>query len=323
MSAGDLLARIPLFAEIPARERAQLALLMRPFSLAPGEVLFREGAPGDGLYLIERGRVQAWAGGTGGARLVVAELGPGDLLGELSLVGAGERSATVAAVEATTGWSLDRSAFGVLRDDPRAPSSLPRIVGAVALERLHERHAAVAAAVAPAGAHEPRDPLRPASPPPDGLAYLRSIVLLSGMTDTQIGGLLMGLRRLEAPRGAVILAADEPPPALFLVVRGAIEVTIRGGRARRVGLAGPGRLVGHAGALAGATHPAECRARERTIVYELPWPRVADLLAGGGSAARAFAAAFYEDTVRALLQAQRPHPEMAPARRPHVAAQAA
>ena len=51
---------------------------------------------------------------------------------------------------------------------------------------------------------------------------------------------------------------------------------------------------------------AEARARERTVLLELPWPRVHALLDGATDAARAFVLAFSEDVVRALRYAESP-----------------
>ena len=74
---------------------------------------------------------------------------------------------------------------------------------------------------------------------------------------------------------------------------------------QRVRLAGPGRAVGHLGVLGAAPAVAEARARARTVLLELPWPRVHALLDGATDAARAFVLAFSEDVVRALSLAPR------------------
>ncbi len=63
-----------------------------------GEVLFREGEPGDVLYVIQSGiiRITKHIGGT---EKLLAILGPGDFLGELAVLNSKPRTATAAAAE--------------------------------------------------------------------------------------------------------------------------------------------------------------------------------------------------------------------------------
>lgn len=65
-----------------------------PVRLGPGQALFDEGGAADAAYLIETGEVQVVRGD-----VVIATLGPGELAGEMSLVGEGRRSATARALD--------------------------------------------------------------------------------------------------------------------------------------------------------------------------------------------------------------------------------
>lgn len=62
-------------------------------NVAAGTDLFREGDPGDGLYLVISGEINVTKRAPGGEHLL-ARLGPGGVLGEMSLVTADARSAT-------------------------------------------------------------------------------------------------------------------------------------------------------------------------------------------------------------------------------------
>ncbi len=75
-------------------------------SFSAGEVIFRENDPSEMLYVIQSGAIElSRQGPTGRVRL--ATLGPGEFLGELSVViGTGHRSRAV-ALEATTTLELD------------------------------------------------------------------------------------------------------------------------------------------------------------------------------------------------------------------------
>lgn len=66
-----------------------------------GTVLIEEGAQGDTLYLLLRGRVKAFSTDARGREIIYGVYGPGEYLGEMSLDG-GPRSASVMTLEATT-----------------------------------------------------------------------------------------------------------------------------------------------------------------------------------------------------------------------------
>ena len=84
------------------------------------EVLFHEGDPGDTLHLIDSGRVAIRVTTPQGDVATLVVLGPGDVLGELSLVGGGgRRSATAVALERTQTLALQRDDFETMvREHP-------------------------------------------------------------------------------------------------------------------------------------------------------------------------------------------------------------
>ncbi len=69
--------------------------LCEPRELQPGEVLFRQHTPADGVWLLEQGQVSILSGGGDAARL--ATLGPGQFVGEMGFVDGQPRSATARA----------------------------------------------------------------------------------------------------------------------------------------------------------------------------------------------------------------------------------
>lgn len=69
--------------------------------LAEGECLFREGDPGDTAFVIENGLLEICREKEGGERERIAQLGPGELLGEMSLIDKLPRSASAFARQPT------------------------------------------------------------------------------------------------------------------------------------------------------------------------------------------------------------------------------
>ena len=73
---------------------------MQRVSFQPGEVVFSEGDESDLAYLIVRGRVSVHIG-RGEAKRQLAELGAGEVFGEMGLIEEGARSATAVAEDYT------------------------------------------------------------------------------------------------------------------------------------------------------------------------------------------------------------------------------
>ena len=83
----------PLLAGIEPAEIERLEHFMSRFELEPGEHLFRQGDESSRLYLIESGHIDVEIDVGDGASRLVARLGPGESLGENSLLMAGPGAA--------------------------------------------------------------------------------------------------------------------------------------------------------------------------------------------------------------------------------------
>jgi serine/threonine-protein kinase len=75
---------------------------------APGEVIVREGEPGHTAFMIVSGRVRASRTLGNGEHETLAEMGPGDVFGEMALLLDEPRAATVEAIDAVTLLILDQ-----------------------------------------------------------------------------------------------------------------------------------------------------------------------------------------------------------------------
>ncbi len=94
----DVLRRAPLFAALDEEQSAELRASMTETTLARGEALFHEGDPGDRLYVVTEGKVKLHRTSPDGRENMLAVLGPGELIGELSLFDPGPRTATGSAL---------------------------------------------------------------------------------------------------------------------------------------------------------------------------------------------------------------------------------
>jgi CRP/FNR family transcriptional regulator len=86
------LDHVALFKELPEPGLQMLAERGRPKHFGAGEVIMRQGDLSDALHVITRGRVRVDRDQPGDSPLVLAELGPGDVIGEMGLLDGGPRS---------------------------------------------------------------------------------------------------------------------------------------------------------------------------------------------------------------------------------------
>lgn len=96
--------------ELGAACGAELATAGRNCTFAPGEVVFRQGEPAGHVIVITEGYARV-AVAAGGAARVIAERGPGDLVGERAASLARSRSASVVAMTRLRGIQVDAGVF--------------------------------------------------------------------------------------------------------------------------------------------------------------------------------------------------------------------
>ena len=104
-----------LLRALSAAEFDAIAAIVRKREFASGGDLFREGDAGDGLYLVVSGDFNVVKQGAEGEHLL-AKLGPGAVLGEMSLVTSDARSATVRALAEAVVLQLPLAEFRTLLD---------------------------------------------------------------------------------------------------------------------------------------------------------------------------------------------------------------
>ncbi|MFN3376425.1 MAG: Crp/Fnr family transcriptional regulator [Burkholderiaceae bacterium] len=107
----DLLRRVPLFSPLtPAQAEAlQGAVVKR--RLRRGEVLVQEGHTSQALFLLLNGRARVVKTDARGREVILATLGPGDHIGEMSIIDNEPHSATVRAEVQTDVLLLGRTEF--------------------------------------------------------------------------------------------------------------------------------------------------------------------------------------------------------------------
>lgn len=115
----EALRRLDLFGVLSPENLHKLAELGQTRLYAPQEIILRQGDAGEELFAIMKGHVRVYTENPDGAKVTLAELGPGEFFGEGSLVTGEERTATVQAADECELLAIGAPAFRqVLRASP-------------------------------------------------------------------------------------------------------------------------------------------------------------------------------------------------------------
>jgi CRP-like cAMP-binding protein len=131
-----------LLAALPTELSQSLFAKARPVSLKADQTLFMVGDEGDGCYRVEEGLLKASIAAPGGGERILAILGPGSVVGELSMIDGGPRSASVTALRDSKLSFVGRSAFEAFG---QSRPELYRHVATLLAQRLRDTDEALVA----------------------------------------------------------------------------------------------------------------------------------------------------------------------------------
>lgn len=122
-----LLAGVPLFRDVSKKHLKAIARLVEVIDVGPHKVLTHQGDPGREMFVVIDGTVRVSRNNR-----KVAELGAGAVVGELSLIDGGERTATVTTTTEAMLLVIPGRAFkGIVESEPK--------LGLVLLTNLAQR----------------------------------------------------------------------------------------------------------------------------------------------------------------------------------------
>jgi len=286
----------PTFLErLDGEARDLLLAVARPISHAKGERLVRHGDAARGAFILQSGGAEAVVLLPGGDKLTVARLAAGNIFGEMALIERGTCTATVSVTEKLDGWFIERDDFRALVAQ-RIPAAL-HLQHALTLtlsDKLRTLNAKVLEVAASddkkrSGSDPELDPLSKAKRLKqasfDFKPFLPHLPIFEGFTPGEITEILDVTNILELPRGHPVFTAGQPSAAVFIVVRGALEIRAQHSkRERRMAVLGPGQLLGYMSALEKAKHGSDAVVRERALLLEIPREAFEKLYFGSSSA---------------------------------------
>jgi CRP/FNR family cyclic AMP-dependent transcriptional regulator len=140
------MARTPvpdnLLSVLPPELAAALFATARTQRLKADQTLFTAGDPGDGCYRVEQGLLKVSVVSPSGGERILAILGPGTLVGELAMIDARPRSASVVAARDSELSFINRTSFEAVA---QAHPQVYRHIVSLLVQRLRDTNMVVAA----------------------------------------------------------------------------------------------------------------------------------------------------------------------------------
>jgi CRP/FNR family transcriptional regulator len=131
VTRGQTLAKVPIFSGLTEAELTFLTQRTVPRRYAPGEIVFGEGDPCTGLYVVESGHVRIFKSSANGREQVLSIDGAGSSIAELPVFDGGPYPASVAAVDDAALLFVSKQDFQALcLAHPQVALKVLRVVGA-------------------------------------------------------------------------------------------------------------------------------------------------------------------------------------------------
>jgi CRP-like cAMP-binding protein len=138
VEAAELIDELPLFDDVPVEALNDLAGRVRLRPVARGQAVVRQGERSEAFYVVRNGTLQAVEEDPqSGDERVLRVLGRGESFGELGLMEAQPRAATVRALEESEVFEIDKGTFDqLLADMAEVPDFAPTIQQVTELRSL-------------------------------------------------------------------------------------------------------------------------------------------------------------------------------------------
>ncbi|PYP83777.1 MAG: Crp/Fnr family transcriptional regulator [Candidatus Angelobacter sp. Gp1-AA117] len=127
----ETLRRVAIFADLSPTELQFLAERAVPRNYSPGEIIFGEGEPCTGLFVVESGHVRIFKSSPSGREQVLAVEGPGSSIAELPVFDGGNYPASTSAMDEARVYFISKQDFHSLcLVHPKVSLKVLKVVGA-------------------------------------------------------------------------------------------------------------------------------------------------------------------------------------------------
>ncbi len=194
LSNAEALKKTELFDNLSEADIEKLAVTARRLRYGPNHVLFRQGDPGLGLYVVTSGEIRIGLEALPGEDVIPTLMGPGEAFGELALLDDQPRSASATTTMDTELLMLGRDDFLSLVDsDPRVNHAVLRSLAAM-IRRTNDRLSDVLLSV-----HSRMSKALITLAERHGVEHEKGVLIDRPVTDIELAG-MTSLHRIEVER---------------------------------------------------------------------------------------------------------------------------
>ncbi|MBI2328996.1 MAG: Crp/Fnr family transcriptional regulator [Chloroflexi bacterium] len=129
-SPADFLRSLPYFTTLGAEDLRRIENEIREYSFAKGEILFLEGEPGFGLYVVKSGRIRIFKSSPEGREQVLLIAKRGDSFNDVPAFDGGPNPASASALEPATVYAIPKEALLSLVADCPAAQAIIKLLAA-------------------------------------------------------------------------------------------------------------------------------------------------------------------------------------------------
>jgi CRP-like cAMP-binding protein len=273
----ELLKQIPMFNDLHEAELAEIMGCFTEASIEAGETLYVEGDAATSACFLIDGELEALKALPGGGAAQVGVIGPGSMIGEMALVAGGTRSATVRAMTQSKILTVSYYFFHAALDQMSAPAFkiLRSVIYSLTtrLEGLQRRILEQWDCEAPSRpSYEPVPERALPEESPDRThsfdyrPFLPIIPFFANFTESEIDRVVAHAKVLELPRGDFLYREGAPVESCYILVRGAIEISVIRDRRYQLSILGPGRLCGANSLIAETLRNSDARVRSAALL---------------------------------------------------------
>lgn len=257
-------------------ELLEVLRLLRPVELDAGQVLFREGGPGQAMWVLGDGvEVSISATPPGAERpVLVARARSGQTVGEMALVDDGLRSATAVVTRGGPAHRIEAVDFHVLREAFH-PAAF-KVMRQICVELCGRLRAANDRVVPHRRADVPPSEVGSGRPCSDEV--IEEFVPFRELPRVVKLALAQKLRLVEVPPQAVVFSEGDEASAAYFLLTGEVSVERRG---RSIARLGPGTMFGLVAAIDGGRRSASCVTESAARFLRLSQPDFDALFSAG------------------------------------------
>lgn len=260
-------------------------------SIAAGETLYVEGDRATSACFLISGELEVLKALPGGGEAQIAVIKPGSMVGEMALVADGTRTATVRAITQTVVLTVLRDFFHAALDQISVPAFkiLRSVIHNVAV-RLDEHQERIlkqwdcdacirpADGVDGAAASVAESTGEPASF--DFRRFLPVVPFFASFTESETDQIVTNAKAVELSRGEYLYREGALAGSCYVIVRGAVEMSVSRDRRYQLSILGPGRICGANALIMQKQHCCDARARSGVLVLAFDQSSFQELYSG-------------------------------------------